>query len=80
MTSKERVTELLADVDKVNFDIACVEDYVERMKDKYGWFNSNCRERTIPLLCKKRESIIKEIAAETDDGEVVRLSTEVCND
>jgi hypothetical protein len=74
MTTKERVSELYVTVDKVNFDIACVEEYVERMKDKRFSFRRNCYEHVLPFLRKKRESIIEEIAEETDDGEVIRLS------
>jgi hypothetical protein len=73
MTTKERLAKLYA---KVDYDIACVEEYLERTTNKYSHFWQTCREQTLPLLRKKRESIIREIAKETDDGEVVRLSRE----
>jgi hypothetical protein len=80
MTTKERLAKLYAFNAKVDYDIACVEEYLERTKNKFSHFWQTCREQTLPLLRKKRESIIREIAEETDDGEVVRLSREVCND
>jgi hypothetical protein len=70
----------MAAVTKVDFDIARTEEYIEGTKNKYSHFWQYCREQTLPLLRKKRESIIREIAKETDDGEIVRISMEVCND
>jgi hypothetical protein len=78
MTNKERVLELLTAVDNVNFDIARVEEYVK--KNKYSYFRGKCQKQTLPLLRIKRQSIIRGIAEETDNGEVVRLSREVCNE